>query len=276
MTDDSDAATEPREWPVAAPELPAGLTERLAGARWWRNGEGAAGCRVYRIAEAGGGACYLKHGRGRAAQDLVDEMVRMRWFAGRMPVPELLWFTIERDAAWLLMRALPGETLAERLDRDPAGAGPVIDAVAAFLRRLHALPVDDCPFDAGAAVRTAQARERLRLGLVDLDELDDARQGWSADDLARALDAERPATLARVVTHGDFSPENLMIDGAQVTGCIDLGRAGVADPYQDLAILGTRLEEIDPALAARLFAGYGIATPDAARAAFHLLLDECF
>lgn len=60
------------------------------------------------------------------------------------------------------------------------------------------------------------------------------------------------------------------------SGCIDVGRLGVAGRYQDLAILWNGLREFDGALGARLFARYGIGVPDERRLRFHLTLDECF
>ncbi|GKX58080.1 hypothetical protein SOASR031_03950 [Leminorella grimontii] len=39
-----------------------------------------------------------------------------------------------------------------------------------------------------------------------------------------------------VVTHGDVSLDNLIFDKGILMGCIDVGRVGLADRYQDLAI----------------------------------------
>jgi aminoglycoside 3'-phosphotransferase-1 len=61
-----------------------------------------------------------------------------------------------------------------------------------------------------------------------------------------------------------------------VVGCIDVGRGGIADRYQDLAILWNCLGEFDGELQARLFQRYGIAEPDRRKLAFHLMLDEMF
>lgn len=79
-----------------------------------------------------------------------------------------------------------------------------------------------------------------------------------------------------VVTHGDFSLDNLLIVEGKVVGCIDVGRAGIADRYQDLAVLWNCLEEFEPSLQERLVAQYGIADPDRRKLQFHLLLDELF
>ena len=62
----------------------------------------------------------------------------------------------------------------------------------------------------------------------------------------------------------------------RVIGCIDVGRAGIADPFRDLAILWNDLREFGDPIATTLWEAYGIATPDQRRLAFHLGLDELF
>lgn len=89
--------------------------------------------------------------------------------------------------------------------------------------------------------------------------------------------SDRPPTRhERVVTHGDFSLDNLIIRHGAVEGCIDVGRMGVADPYQDIAILLNNLEEFGPGLRTRFLERYGLAEVDETRLRFYLLMDELF
>lgn len=73
-----------------------------------------------------------------------------------------------------------------------------------------------------------------------------------------------------------LSLDNLLICEGEVAGCIDVGRTGIADRYQDLAILWNRLGEFDSLLQERFFQQYGITDMDLCKLQFHLMLDELF
>lgn len=195
-----------------------------------------------------------------------------------MPCPAVVAFACEGDAAALLTTAVPGVTAYEAITADPSRAPAVAEVLTATLRALHTLPVATCPFDASLPVRLSAARARVRAGLVDEDDFGDLHTGWSATQVLEALERDLAGglPLARVVTHGDFSLGNVLVHEGRVSGVIDVGRLGVADPYQDLAILHDNLAEFGEAAQVALWRGYGIAQPDEARRVAHLRLDELF
>jgi aminoglycoside 3'-phosphotransferase-1 len=123
----------------------------------------------------------------------------------------------------------------------------------------------------------AVARRNIASRRVVTEDFDAARAGWTAEQVWAALEGLLPLPFERVVTHGDCSLDNVLLDDAgRVSGCIDVGRAGAADPYQDLAILWNTLEEFGADAQRALWEAYGIAEPDEARLQFHLCLDELF
>lgn len=261
----------------ARPTVPPSLAPAVAGYAWARDTIGASGGTVHRLhGKAGAPDLYLKHGRDAVADAITEEAARLNWLAAHLPVPAVVKFRRTPDEAFLLMTALPGRTAYQVLADEPAARPDVIDALAAFLKRLHAIPRDTCPFLAGHAQRLAVARARIDAGLVDVDDFDEERQGWTAEDVWDGLQTLLPLAADPVVTHGDFSLDNLIVEGGEVVGCIDVGRAGIADRYQDLAILWNCLHEFGPALQDRLFQSYGIAKPDRRKLRFHLMLDELF
>ena len=268
---------EAREEACAAIPVPASMSAALQGYHWVRNTAGQSGCAVYRLqGKAGALDLFLKHGKDAVAGDITDEMVRLRWLAGYVPVPAIEHFVAAPGVAWLLMTAMPGQTARQVLTAHPDARIGVVDALATFLRRLHAIPRDACPFTSDHAYRLAQARRRIDAGLVDEDDFDAEREGWSAERVWEALQRLLPLSPDPVVTHGDFSLDNVLIVDGAVVGCIDVGRLGIADRYQDLAIVWNDLGAIDAALQDRLLVHYGIAQADLRKLEFHLLLDELF
>lgn len=266
-----------REQPCAAVTMPASITLALEGYRWARDTVGESGGSVYRLQDgAGGPDLFLKHGVGSIAGDVTDEMTRLMWLVDYLPVPVVSRFVRTANEAWLLMSAMRGRTAYQVLAAELDNRYAVVDALAAFLVRLHAIPAGECPFNADHFLRLSRGRARIDAGLIDVDDFDAQRAGLSAEQVWTALQGLLPIAADRVVTHGDFSLDNLLIADGAVVGCIDVGRVGIADRYQDLAILWNCLGEFDVSLQARLFERYGIAEPDRARLEFHLMLDELF
>lgn len=178
--------------------------------------------------------------------DLREEAARMRWLRDQgFPAPRVL----KCESHLLVTAALPGRTAAEPWPEDDRPR--VVDALAAFMRRLHALPVDDCPFD-------------RRVGPTLPVELRDSRP--DSEDL--------------VVCHGDPCLPNVLLDPVTlaVTGVVDVGRLGVADRWADLALTTRSLtSHLNPQYgswaADRFLAAYGT-DPDPARSDFYRRLDR--
>jgi aminoglycoside 3'-phosphotransferase-1 len=266
-----------REKACAVPAVPTSMSALIAGYAWARDTIGESGGAVYRLHDKPGAPdLFLKYGKGTVADDVTDEMVRLRWMGHHLPVPDVLQFVRTADEAWLLMSRMAGKTAYQLLTSDSDAHGDIVDALVEFLKRVHAVPVAACPFNSDDAFRRSQARARIDAGLVEIDDFDEERQGWSAEQVWQELQTLLPLSPDPVVTHGDFSLDNLLIDQGQVVGCIDVGRVGIADRYQDLAILWNCLGEFNPALQRRMFERYGIAEPDRGKLQFHLLLDELF
>lgn len=248
----------------------------MGGRRWIRDAAGESGGAVFRLAGSGGDL-FLKFGEGAVAEAIVDEAVRLRWLAPQVPTPRPVAVAAEADRAWLLTGALAGRSGDAWLAKDAALLPRIVDAFADFMLRLHAIDADDCPFVSDAAVRIADARRRVAAGLVDEDDFDDDHEGWSATEMLAEVERLAPATRSGVVTHGDFSLGNLILDDEmRVTGCIDLGRVGVADPYQDIAILWQNLSDFGGAAQRRFLGAIGVEEPDLDRLTFHRCLDELF
>lgn len=275
--------------PIALPEA---LASRLAGGGWRDVSGGFTGDTVWRVTLPDGSLAYLKRAAGPNRDELRREGERLRWLAGRLAVPEVLAIAEGGGESYLLSTPVPGLAAS-----DPAFAERVPEVVcrlAEGLRRIHALPVAACPFDARIDVKLARAAERVRLGLVDPEtfedqhrlvlnapDRDDGRAEWLVERVLEEARRTRPPEPEGdlVVTHGDYCLPNVLLapDASAVTGYVDWGRAGVADRYQDLALgLRSLCYNWGPGWEPLFWDTYGIAQPDTVRLEYYELLDELF
>ncbi|MFC6591789.1 APH(3') family aminoglycoside O-phosphotransferase [Deinococcus lacus] len=245
-------------------QLPEALRHVLPVARWepWQAGrDGAALWRSSRY------VIKVQPLRPAPAGSLRDERERLRWFAGRLPVPALVGYAEEAGQEYLAMTRLPGIPL-----RHPdALLHPerVVDLLARALRELHALPVRDCPFNMSLPVVLRAAAERASAASPESQGALAQRQ-----KLAEAL-RERPAREDLVVTHGDAVLDNFILDGEWLTGMVDVGRAGLADRHTDLALAYASLHARLGAQVAETFLDqYGRALIDAGKLDYYRRLGE--
>lgn len=266
-----------RDTSCADLRLNSNLDTELHGYKWARDNVGQSGAAIYRLYDkTDAPELYLKHGTDTVADDITDEMIRLNWLQAFIPVPNIMHFTRTPNDALLLTTAISGKTAFQMLEESPDAQIEIVDALATFLRRLYAIPVSGCPFNSNHIFRLALAQKRMNDGLVDADDFDDERKGLSAEQVWKEMHTLLPLSSDPVVTHGDFSLDNLIFDKGELAGCIDVGRVGIADRYQDLAILWNCLGEFSPSLQKRFLQKYGITYPDMNKLQFHLMLDEFF
>jgi kanamycin kinase len=218
------------------------IARELAGDRdpelVWRNDLDGL---TFRIGER-----YLKWNPRSTGIDLERERIRLGWISQRHPAPRVVDHGIEGDAQWLLTEALQGGTAVG--DRWRARRPEAITAIAAGLRAIHAIPIDDFPVD-----WTSQVWVGRQPGSIGV----------------------RPPIESPVLVHGDACAPNTLISEAGVwTGNVDFGDLGVGDRWADLAVASLSLDwNFGEGLQQELFDAYGI-DPDVERIRYYRALWE--
>lgn len=218
---------------------------------------------------------FLKIASGRSIETLDAEADRLRWLKGRLSAPELLAYIEDQDTRFLLMTAIPGAMACDSTLRGEEDK--VVRHLAKGLRQIHSLPIAECPFDQTRVNLIAQAKAEALAGTVDESDFEPEWQGRTAADLFQDLVASTPSTEERVFTHGDYCLPNILIHDGNVSGFVDLHRAGISDPYRDLALaLRSITSNLGSEWRQPFLDAYGLPQPDDERLRFYTLLDEFF
>ncbi len=251
-----------------APSLP-----RIAAVRgaWQPVGVRTYGAGIYRV-----GDCYVKIAPASWGPDDLrlsppGEAARLAWLGGQgLPVPDVVDVGGDDDWTWLVTQACPGVPVTHAPDPDVA-----VDAFADVARTLHQLASQSCPFGLNLETLREWARRATSNGWVDTADLDPGNAGRSPGQLLAELEAMPQPDDIDTVTHGDLTPDNVLVDPAtgSVTAVLDAGRLGVTGVWRDLAVARRNLVELDPRLPERFLTRHGT-RPDPAREAFYRLLDE--
>jgi aminoglycoside 2''-phosphotransferase len=152
----------------------------------------------------------------------------------------------------VIYRFLPGAPLAqdELLRCDDAGQERIAEALAAFLKQLHAIPraaLDAAGMLVSPATRSAADWERMydRAQRELFPHMLAYQHAWVHRLFAPVLDGRLPMTYEPVLIHGDLAAYHLLYDptAARLTGVIDFGTGGLGDPAADYSILMQMLGE---------------------------------
>ncbi len=254
--------------------LPAKLAQTVAGYAWREIYAGCSAARVFRLEAENEKSLYLKIAARTSGNSLAAEKSKLDWLQNRFSVPEVVLFAADENTDYLLISEISGvDASDDSVSGNPAQA---IEESVKGLKIIHNLPIENCPFDWRLDYKIELAKERMLKGLVDESDFDDERAGRCAEDLFQELLATKPSEEDLVFTHGDYCLPNIILENGKLSGIVDWGNAGVADRYQDLALLtrsvsynfGKEWEE-------RVFEIYGI-EPDWKKIHFYRLLDEFF
>ena len=215
-----------------------------------------------------------------------NEYKLLKFFSENSLSPRVIAREVVDGVDFLLMEKCHGSMLcdAEYL-REPS---KLVEIASGVLHDLWMLDVATCPVDMTLAHKLQLAEYNVTHDLVDLGNVNPTTFGVNGrfanpEKLLEWLYDNQP-TEDLVVTHGDFCLPNVFFDG-KYTKIIDVGRGGVADKYQDIALFyrslrdnlsggygGAYFGELDERM---FFSVLGI-TPDWDKIDYYILLDELF
>ena len=216
-----------------------------------------------------------------------NEYSVMQWLSGKLPVPKVIAFAQENGYNYLLMSKLSGEMSCS--DNNLQSVEDTVIALADGIKMLWSIDISDCPYINNLDVKLRNAKYNIENDLVDTDDFNDDTLGEGGfkdvDELYDFLLNNRPEKDL-VLSHGDYCLPNIFLKDGKVSGFLDLGKTGIADRWQDIALCVRSLkynicdwfgleEKVYEKYKALFYSRLGI-EEDAQKLRYYILLDELF
>lgn len=212
--------------------LPDNIKKHVLNMEYEQNNVGYSEAGVYKIFSATE-ALYLKV--EPKSGELEREYKNMLWLQKRLPVPQIVEWVSEKNFDYLLISEIKGKMLCD--DYYLKNPSLAVSLLAKGINLLHSVDVKNCPINNGINKKLKDAAENIKLNRVDMEDWEASSNGFSSpQDLLNFLSDTIPENEEPVFTHGDYCLPNIFADKEQITGFIDIGRAGVADLWQDVAL----------------------------------------
>ena len=196
-----------------------------------------------------------------------NELRMLNWLKDKLPVPKVLCVELQNGFQFLLMTRLEGCMACDPSIPQPEKLSLLKEAV----ELLWKIPISSCPHQNSLSNKLKQASFNVENNLVDINntEPETWKEFKGPKHLLDWLIENRPEEEL-VFSHGDFCLENLFFNKGKISGFIDMGQSGVADKWQDLALLWRSLDKNDA-----IFRELNI-EPNYEKLRYFVLLDELF
>jgi aminoglycoside phosphotransferase (APT) family kinase protein len=183
------------------------------------------------IVETAGGRFALKRTREEPFHAWLRREARVLEVlrGAHLPVPAL-HLLVERETpaeCWMVTDFLEGKTLRETFLEGTVDRLSALYHYGEVLSRIHALACPTALRDEGPWIDRMLAQARFNLDHYPVD-------GDAA--LLAHLIRNKPAVPRETLIHGDFTLDNVLVAGGEVTGVIDWSGGGSGDPRYDLAL----------------------------------------
>lgn len=252
-------------------KLPYEIEKHVKNALFTKNTIGSSKAEIYHLVNHDR-EYYLKI--EKTNQEFKHEQFILRWLYHKLPVPKIISKCEEGNYDYLLMTKAHGFMgCSEKYLDHPE---ELVKLLAEGLSMLQSVNIKGCPFLCTVKNKLRLAEKRIGNHEIDMG-------GWkqtlfkSPIDLYNYLVDNMPQNEELVFSHGDYCLPNVFFDQNHVTGFIDLGRAGVADMWQDIALcVRTIMLYLKEKEYVDLLFDYLGLKPDYKKIFYYILLDVLF
>ncbi len=214
----------------------------------------------------------------KQSEESDNEHRMYQWLQGKLPIPMVYESFCEQGYNYLLMSRLEGEMVCS--EHNLSSPDKVIRYLVNGLKILWNIPIIECPVVNSLDNKLRLAKERIDKNLIDMNEFEPetfGEDGFSSiEELYDYLVKNKPMEEYTLI-HGDYCLPNIFVVDDKISGYIDLGRSGIGDKWQDIALCVRSLKHNfhSDAYCSQFFEELGIEY-DEEKVKYYILLDELF
>lgn len=149
-------------------------------------------------------------------------------------IPRLHGFALDERYNYLIIHRIKGNMLGENPHDN------IFEVLKQVYTAITKTKISNTMIDQSLNCRLQSAEENVKKGLVDMNSWDTNFHNEhfeSPEKLLEYLKRNKPNLQQNCFSHGDLCFENIIVNHGKFSHLIDLGRTGLADPYQDLALM---------------------------------------
>lgn len=202
------------------------------------------------------------------------EQIIMQWLQNKLPVPQIIAQAKGAGYDYLLMTKAVGEmSCSDYFLKKPE---ELVGLLAKGIEMLQAVNISGCPYECKLEMKLNKAKKRINLGLIDTSDWEADTPFKTPEELYDYLVNHRHSEEL-VFSHGDYCLPNIFLSDNEVTGFIDLGRAGIGDKWQDIALCVRSIRHnLKEDRYVDMFFQHLKIQPNHEKIRYYILLDELF
>jgi aminoglycoside 3'-phosphotransferase-3 len=250
--------------------LPKEIEKYLQNMNCIKDNEGMSKAGVYKLFDSNN-TYYLKVQESCSESRREQDMYQ--WLKGKVPVPRVICQHYENGLDYLLLEEAKGVMLESECYRN--NPEQLVKLAAEGLKLFWSIPVSQCPYEASIESKLKIAKEEIDNGMKVCVEKNKYTEGFNNEKEVYEYLVSNIPKEDKVLTHGDYCFNNYFAENNNISGFIDMGRGGIADRYQDIALCVRELMVYEEKYTELLFQYLNI-KPDFEKIRYYILLDELF
>lgn len=199
------------------------------------------------------------------------------YLKGKLPVPEVIYFGSNENKSVMITKKLDGEMIC--CDEIFDDMKHVVELASKAIKILQNVNVDNLIINNDLNKKLALAKYNIDNGLISSNDMTEENQKrfGNIENAYIYLVNNKVTENNLCLSHGDLSIPNVFYKDDKISGFLDLGDAGIADMWYDIAILVKSLRRNYETKEAEkyLFECLHI-EPDYEKIEYYILLTELF